>query len=89
MVVIQSGDFSEQEINEKLDELITLDTAGMFICSFCAKSTRNRGHMREHVESHVDGLQFSCNFCEKSYRSRTGLRTHYSRNPEHNSKVKV
>ena len=84
MVVIKSGELSDQELNEKLDELSTLDTSGMYICNFCSKRT-TKSHIREHVEIHVDGLQFPCNLCEKSYRSRNALRNHNNR--DHRSKT--
>ena len=51
MVAIQCGEFSDQELNAKLDELYTSDTAGQFICSFCSKSTRHRRHMRDMLKS--------------------------------------
>ena len=84
MVVILSENLSNEELNERLDELFSFDTSGNYTCNFCSKSTKNKGHMREHVEIHVDGLQFPCNFCEKSYRSRPALRNH---NKEHKSKT--
>ena len=76
MVVLQSGNISDQELNEKLDEQIILDTSGMYTCKFCSKSKKYKVHMREHVESHVDGLQFPCNLCDKTSRSRAALRIH-------------
>ena len=79
MVVIQSGDLSDKELNKRLDEFITLDPSGMYTCNFCSKNTKNKGHLREHVEIHVDGLQFPCKFCDKTYRSRGGLRSHVSK----------
>ena len=80
MGVIKSEDLSFNELNEKIDEMITWDTSsGLYMCNFCSK-TGKIGHMREHVEiHHVDGLQFPCKFCGKSYRSRATVRAHVSR----------
>ena len=78
-VLIQSENLSNKELNEKLNELFTENIPGEYICNFChkvVKGVKNKSHMRDHVEVHVDGLQFSCNFCTKSYRSRSVLRSH-------------
>ena len=84
MFVIQSEDLTEQEIKEKIEELLTMDAPGVWTCNFCSKSG-SRSHMREHVECcHVDGLQFPCGFCDKTFRSRNGIRLHASR--QHKSK---
>ena len=70
-VIIQSEDLSNQELNGKLNELFTENIPGQYACNFCpkiVKGFKNKSHMRDHVELHVDGLKFSCNFCDKFYR---------------------
>ena len=47
-----------------------------FLCTHCGHKSRNSGHMREHVEKHIEGLEYPCNFCNKVYRSSVSLRTH-------------
>ena len=80
MFFFQSQSISGQEVNEKLDELITSEfdslNSLMHHCNFCSKSSKKKGHMREHVEIHVEGLQFQCNSCDKSYKTRNTLRSH-------------
>ena len=78
MVVLNSAELSDQELNEKLDELSTLDSDGMYKCNFCPKRAKKQ-HIRDHVEIHVEGLMFPCKFCEKSYRSRNARRNHQNR----------
>ena len=80
MIVFQSLNLTEQEVNEKLDELFTLDDTGMFTCNFCSKISKNKGHMREHVEIHVEGLMFPCKLCDKSCKTRATLRWHARKN---------
>merc|ERR1712129_283578 len=48
-------------------------------CKVCGKTTGNHsGHMRDHVEYHIEGLQIMCNICGHSNRSSCALRTHIS-----------
>ena len=83
-IVIQSdiNTLNTQELNEKLNELFTENLPGEYICNYCPKVVRgvkNKSHMREHVQKHIDGLQFNCTFCDKTYRQRGNLKTHISR----------
>ena len=72
-----SGNFNDiRELDNKIEENINRDVDGMFKCNICPKVNRNKGHMREHVESHIDGLSFPCQHCHKTFRSRHSLRTH-------------
>ena len=77
---IESQNISGQEVNKKLDELYTTEFDShnlvMYHCNFCSKNSKKKGHMREHVEIHVEGLQFRCNSCDKSYKTRNTLRSH-------------
>ena len=69
-------------LDEKLDGMFSQNASGEYSCHSCLKtfkkSTRRRD-MREHAETHVEGLQFDCNFCSKQYRLRNTLRQHISR----------
>ena len=80
MIFFQSQNLTEQEVNEKLDELFTFDNTGMFTCNLCSKIANRKGHMREHVEIHVEGLMFPCKLCDKSYKTRSTLRWHARKN---------
>jgi len=78
-----SGDFNNiRELDNKIEENINRDVDGMFKCNMCPKVNRNKGHMREHVESHIDGLSFPCQHCDKTFRSRNSLRKHSYKHPK-------
>ena len=40
-----------------------------FACNQCEYTTKRKDHMREHVERHVEGLEYPCNSCNKIMRS--------------------
>ena len=45
-------------------------------CTMCQFKSMNRGHLKEHVETHIEGLEFPCNYCEKVMRSSNAFRQH-------------
>ena len=47
-----------------------------FLCTNCGHKSNNIGHMKEHVEKHIKGLEYLCNLCNKVYRSSASLRMH-------------
>ena len=75
-IVIPSGFADIASLDEKLVEMFSRDQSGMYSCHNCPKIFKKRAHMLEHVETHVEGLQFACNFCSKSLRSRNTLKNH-------------
>ena len=63
------------EVDEKIQHLME-KRDGRFFCKACDHSSRNRIHMKEHDEQHIDGLSYPCQFCGKTFRSRNSLRVH-------------
>ena len=49
---------------------------GVWACLQCAYTSKQRGHLREHVEKHIEGLEYSCNHCGKISRSSHTFRDH-------------
>ena len=49
---------------------------GVWVCLKCAYTSKQRGHLREHVEKHIEGLEYSCNHCGKISRSSHTFRDH-------------
>ena len=57
----------KSEINSKINELLET-TDGLFVCKACGKSSRDRGNIGRHVETHIEGLSFPCQRCDKIFR---------------------
>lgn len=64
------------ELDSRINQEISRDTNGYWQCGRCPKIAKNKGHIKEHFESHIDGLSFPCEFCDKTCRSRMALRNH-------------
>ena len=45
-------------------------------CKTCGYTSKNPGHMREHVEKHIEGLEYPCHSCNKILRSSQSFRDH-------------
>ena len=68
------------EINAKIAENIFKATDGTYSCNICGKSgVKERWNMKNHVETHLEGLSFPCEHCGKTFRSRNNLNVHISR----------
>ena len=50
-------------------------------CTNCGYTSKNFGHMKEHVEKHIEGLEYPCNICNKIMRSSHLFREHTRRCP--------
>ena len=63
------------EIDVKIDKLIEIkDTKKT--CRVCGYASMNSGHIREHVELHIEGVSYTCQFCQKTFRGRGNFRRH-------------
>ena len=49
---------------------------GTFSCKLCGESAGHRGQMRNHIETHLEGLSFNCQHCGNIFRSRNTLAKH-------------
>ena len=68
-----------EEINAKLSENIQRDDDGTFSCMICGKSgVKCRRNMKNHVETHMEGLFFQCEMCDKTTKTRQAMRRHYN-----------
>ena len=76
---------NEEEINnvkEKVNEFLEKSSDGSYSCKLCGKMSsikkdRNAPqNMRNHIETHLEGLSFSCSHCQKSFRSKHAYLNH-------------
>ena len=65
-----------EKLNKKVQESYSKGEDGLYYCLYCSRTSKNPGHIREHVEVHFDGLALKCDHCDKTLRSRNALRRH-------------
>ena len=51
-------------------------TDGVWSCSTCGFTNRDKSKLKRHVEVHVDGLSYTCNFCQKEFGLKNSLDCH-------------
>ena len=73
-----------KDVNEQTDEFIETLSDGSLRCTQCGKiiskgKSFSRRNMRNHVETHIEGLAFSCPACDKTFRSKNALNIHKTR----------
>ena len=81
VVNIEMGeDLNLEEIEAKLAENIQKEYDGTFSCKVCGKSgVKHIRNMKNHVETHIEGLSFPCQICGKTFRQRNSLNIHKHR----------
>ena len=70
------------ELNQKMEENIVTNPDGSLSCFLCGKTSggaQRKGHMKQHMEIHMEGLTYSCPKCDKTFRSRNSLYVHTSK----------
>ena len=45
-------------------------------CTVCGFKSLKNCHLKEHVENHIEGLEYPCNYCGKIMRSSNSFRKH-------------
>ena len=77
VVAKNSSVTNTEEIDQKIHEYVIRGENGVYSCGYCGKvGDKKIDHMRNHIETHMEGLSFSCQSCDKTFRSRESLRKH-------------
>ena len=74
---IDVGSLTREEIDIKMRELYERTGEG-WNCLVCdhTNTGMKSSNIRQHVETHLDGLVYTCNLCSKEFRSRNILNLH-------------
>ena len=52
---------------------------GRYNCTNCGHTSKHLFHTREHVEKHIEGLEYPCDVCKKIMKSSHSFRDHKKR----------
>ena len=77
-VILNSDKFqSIEELDTRILELLEKDVDKKWKCRICGRKSQHKSHIKEHVEIHFDGLEFSCPKCNFIALKRNALRQHF------------
>ena len=76
----------EKELDEMISQFMDRRLEDKrYICKLCGKTSPLSRNLKNHIETHLEGLEFQCKFCEKKCKTRAMLAMHvskYHRNPK-------
>jgi len=72
---LDTSNTSLTEYDEKVMRFVT-KSGDVWTCTACAYSSKNKNHVQEHAEKHVEGYSHACNNCGKAYSMKRSLRMH-------------
>ena len=71
-------------MNEQLEQSLEKHM-GLWKCKICDKTAKSKNNLKKHIETHIEGLDYTCNKCTKTFATSISLSTHVSN--IHNSKL--
>ena len=75
--IFQSENYENiEELDLEIEKRMEKQADGKWMCLTCGRIYQRKGHLKEHVETHIDGLEFPCQNCDKVLRTRNNLRSH-------------
>ena len=77
----QDSASSMEEINTLIAKYLSRNDDGTYSCIKCGKNGSKNGSardMRNHIETHLNGISFTCPMCAKQFRSRNSFKVHKS-----------
>ena len=63
------------EDERRVSELMMKIESG-WMCKECPYRSKNKGHVQEHVQMHINGFSLQCKYCEKTFKSTASIRLH-------------
>ena len=69
---------TDQELDFQIVSMIEKND-GIWRCNVCGKQTLKKSNIRQHAETHIDGVFHACHICGKNVSTRHNLQSHVSR----------
>lgn len=89
--VISLTNTDANEVRSMIENNLERLEDGHFRCKVCGKDSKGmiktkdlKSNMKNHVETHMEGLSYSCQLCGKQFRSKNSFSVHMSRSHKNN-----
>ena len=73
--IIDLVDASNDELDYKIEEIIE-KIEGVWKCKMCGKTKTHKSHMKDHAETHIEGISHACHICSRLFSCRKTLQAH-------------
>ena len=67
-----------EHVAEKIESMMDYGD-GRWTCNVCGLSKKAKSHIKEHVETHIEGIAYPCDPCGRTFKTSHSLRTHLSK----------
>ena len=71
--------FIERRLDDKSRCQTKSGSRGQYVCKLCGKTSTLSRNLKNHIETHMEGLEFQCKMCEKKCKTRAMLYMHVSK----------
>ena len=68
-----------EQLDKKIEECYERKAYNHFLCLICGHISKVSSHVKQHIETHFEGLSFPCEYCERVLNTRHNLRSHTRR----------
>ena len=65
-----------QELEEQINQYLEKCQDGLYRCTLCGKTGNRSRNLKNHIETHIESLEFPCDKCGQTFRSRNALNQH-------------
>ena len=83
---LNTSNTSFTEYDEKVMEFVA-KSGDVWTCTGCAYSAKNKNHVQEHAEKHVEGYLHACEYCGKAFSRKRKLRQNGQKCRKEGSKI--
>ena len=71
--------FIERRLDDKSRCQTKSGSRGQYVCKLCGKTSTLSRNLKNHIETHMEGLEFQCKMCEKKCKTRAMLYMHVTK----------
>eukprot|EP00092_Neocalanus_flemingeri_P058050 GFUD01069113.1.p1 GENE.GFUD01069113.1~~GFUD01069113.1.p1 ORF type:complete len:293 (+),score=58.11 GFUD01069113.1:110-988(+) len=66
---------TNNELDLQIEQMIEKNE-GVWYCKVCSKTAKQKGDIRKHTETHIEGFSHECHLCNKIFSTRNSLQNH-------------
>ena len=67
------------ELDLQIKQMMEKDE-NLWKCTKCGKTSRQKQVIRQHAETHIEGMSHACHLCTKTFTNRNTMKVHISNN---------